>query len=212
MGFFQSPIKLINILLKQKDINNCVRKSSGWFFSEEAKNEYRCYTTVSQKAEFFFEYLFSIAKTKDNLNALYNIAFVMADSMVDSNLEFGGLSNVMNPDLNPLVAYVKESIIVKGTKDCDYGNVYASELLCALHKEKKPNNYILPGRNGYLRLAKQNPDGSFPDMYKIERDIIWSFCNDRENNLCIGPFAYDICQTEEDDSQDEIKGFFAKEN
>lgn len=211
MGFFQSPIKLIDILMNKKSIGESVAKPDWWFTSERGKQAFLKADTLPKKTKFFYDYLVSVAEYKKNTEVLYKLAFIMADSMLNSKLEFGGFPNVLDSDKNPLVAYVKKEMIPE-SDETDFGVIYASIFICALHKEKHPNNYLYPARKPYTRLTKQNPDGSFPDMYIIEREIIWSFCSDTEDKLNIGPYSYSIYEVEEDDSEDEENGFFAEED
>lgn len=91
-----------------------------------------------------------------------------------------------------------------------YRNIYIARLLCALHKEKHPKDYLFPDRKPIEKLAQRNADGSFSDMYKIERDIIWVFNADNTNNFSVGPFTYDIVGFE-DDGDDTEEEFFARE-
>lgn len=211
MGFFQSPLKLLNILTNQSAIAESEAKPSAWYTSEEGKQAYLNADTLPKKTFFFYEYLLSIARYKGNKGVLYKIAFVMADSMVNSELEFAGYPNVIDPAKNPLVAYVKSGVIPENTGESDFTLIICSQLLCALHGEKYPRNYLLPSRKPYTRLTKQNPDGSFPDMYKIERELIWSLCTDTRDKLDIGPFIYEIGGGEDDDSEDKVEGYFAEE-
>ena len=211
MGFFQSPVKLIDILKNKNSISESEAKPSSWFISEEGKQSFLNANTLPKKTLFFYEYLLSVAKYKENKEALYKIAFIMADSMVNSELEFGGFPNILDSAKNPLVAYIKTEMMPKNSGRTNFGDIYASHLICALHKEKYPNNYLYSGRKPYNRLTKQKPDGSFSDMYIIEREIIWSFCTDTKDKLSIGPYSYSICEADDDDSADKIEGFFAKE-
>lgn len=208
MGFLQSPMALIRIL-KDKDAvdSSSLQQTAQWFMSGEGRAAYTAANTLLKKTEYFFDYLQTVAKSKGNRSFLYKLAFVMADAMDKSSLEFAGYPNILDASKNPLVAYVASEII---TDESEYRNIYIARLLCALHKEKHPKDYLFPDRKPIEKLAQRNADGSFSDMYKIERDIIWVFNADNTNRFSVGPFAYDIIGFE-DDGDDTEEGFFAKE-
>ena len=123
-----------------------------------------------------------------SLKELYKIAFIMVDAMVDSNLEFGGISNVMNPNLNPIV-----HTAIFG-KMCD--NDIISSLIRALHKDEGKDKIL------YTQLTPLNDDGSFSDMYKIERDIIWAFSDKTDDQMSIGPFYFNIVELDDNSFED----------
>lgn len=211
MGFFISPTKLIDIIRNKEKINDCELFSSEWFTSTDGHNAYKNADTLFKKVSFYYEYLLSVALDKKNTEALWKIAFIMADSIENSSLEFGRYPDILNPKKNPLVAYTVYEVMANNSAGDDFGAIDASQLLCALHKEKFPNNYIYSCRKPYSRLTNIKSDSMTSDLYKVEREIIWAFCVNTSDKLDIGPFTYSICEKEDDDSKDEVEGFFALE-
>lgn len=208
MGFFHSPMTLIRILTNKNEINsNNPRHDISWFMSGKGRVAYNNANTLLKKTEYFFDYLQTVAKSKENLSFLYKLAFVMADTMDKSLLEFAGYPNILDASKNPLVAFVAAEPIPGDDK---YRNIYIARLLCALHKEKHPNDYYYSSRKPYERLTPRNADGSFSDMYKIERDIIWTFNAGNTDKFSAGPFSYSIVEDKEDADDIEL-GFFAEE-
>lgn len=112
MGFLQSPMALIRIL-KDKDAvdSSSLQQTAQWFMSGEGRAAYTAANTLLKKTEYFFDYLQTVAKSKENRSFLYKLAFVMADAMDKSSLEFAGYPNILDASKNPLVAYVASEII-----------------------------------------------------------------------------------------------------
>lgn len=197
MGFFVSPVKLINLLKKKDEINKSQPKPEAWYTSEEGKQAYAEAKSTTQKSRFFFDYLCAIpvGKGKATRPLTYKLAFIIADSMVGSKLEFGGYPNVLDASKNPLVAYYKQGFSM------NEGNALAADLLCALHGQTDPKDYLRPERKPYLHLTQRNADGTCSDLYKIERDIIWAFCTKTDDALKTGPFNYDIVKNNVGDKE-----------
>lgn len=176
MSFFGPIIKVVNSMFPQKPaLKDCYSES--WYFSSEGKSAYESLSSVCEKTLFFMNYLRCIQNKKNNpdvVEILYKIAFVMSNSMVDSNLEFGGYPNILNQDKNPFVYYVKHNLL-----NHEYVPIYCEEtlplvLLKLLHygPDNKSDNADIP--YGIITFCEENEPIS--DMYKIERDII-SVCS-----------------------------------
>ena len=112
MGFFYSPMKLIELIKNSNSIANELKENDAdWYFSKEGEAAYKNATSPAQKTMYFFDYLLAIAKSKDNRDVLYRIAYIMANSMDSSSLEFAGHPNILDPAKNPLVHYIKNNYL-----------------------------------------------------------------------------------------------------
>lgn len=181
MGLFISPKKLIELLKNKDNLSLQFRQSPEWFLSEAGQTVYQKCETKADRILFFYEYLNAISGCSHELqNLMYRLAFVMEDSMLNSALPFAGFPQIMDEAKNPIVAMAKE-------KRIDESKCCVADLLrriCALTGQA-PNSVNL-----YQGLSKQNEDGSFPDQYIIEREIIWAFgvCKQLKD----GDFSYTI--------------------
>ena len=120
-----APItKVINSLIPEKSALKEGRPES-WYFSSEGKEAYDSLSNACEKTKFFLNYLCIVQqqsksvseahrKSDEDLHLywlLYKIAFVMSSSMVESQLEFGGYPNVLDPQKNPFDYYVKNNVL-----------------------------------------------------------------------------------------------------
>ena len=147
---------------------------ASWYFSPEGKKAYNKLSDAREKTRFFLNYLCEIqtqsASLKDGYyeledfwlrSSLYDIALTMARSMVDSQLEFGGYPNIIDPKKNPFISYIMEN----GAPST--GEAYANfplVLLRLLHGGANAND------DHILTFLEENEP--LTDLYKIERDII----------------------------------------
>ena len=219
------PKAIIQLLKNQKEIEERLIKAypdEDWYFSQEGKEAYKKLSSLGQKTHFFLDYLLSVAKTPDCHEYLYRIAFVMANSMVDSALEFGGYPNVLDESKNPLVRRIKNEVLVIGD---EYWETYCGIFLCVLHNgtDEQESMYIYKDRP-FNRLSYCKENEPLTDMYKIERDIISVFslrnesfydeCDEDEDNkksvnekLSFVPYLYSILpDSDDDESVDDIDG------
>ena len=149
------------LILKKPELKETYGES--WYFSAEGKKAYENLLSNADKTRFFMNYLRTIERKDLNelhmsySYTLYRIAYVMAHSMVDSKLEFGGYPNVLDETKNPLVKYVKHCS--SEHKKCD------KPLFC----------FQLIRRFGENSISFCDDGQSPTDMYKIERDIIFMF-------------------------------------
>lgn len=181
MGLFISPKKLIELLKNKDNLSLQFRQSPEWFLSETGQTEYRKCETKADRILFFYEYLNAIYTFPYELRDLvYRLAFVMEDSMLNSSLPFAGFPQIMDEAKNPIVAMAKEKRIDE-SRDCVAALL---QRICALTGKTSASV------NLYQELTEQNTDGSFPDQYIIEREIIWAFgvCKQLKD----GDFSYTI--------------------
>lgn len=194
MGFFYSPMKLIELI---KDSNSIAKElkenDADWYFSKEGENAYKNAKTPAQKTMYFFDYLMAVSKSKDNRDVIYRTAYVMANSMDSSSLEFSGYPNILDSTKNPLVNYIKTTSL--GSKE---RTAYGLMMLAALNHEVDATKYLNTKYKPYTRLTYCEANGTMTDKYKIERDIIGAFCVDFSGQY-MPPYMYEIAESSNDD-------------
>lgn len=164
--------KMVNSLLPEKPALK-EGYSEEWYFSPEGKNAYESLSTPCEKTKFFLNHLRSIEqKTNDSssVDLLYKIAFVMSNSMVDSQLAFGGYPNILDATKNPFIGYVKSNAIRYYSND---DKIYCLEFLRLLHYGPCSNKDESDLPYGLISFCGDNEIPS--DIYKIERDIMSVF-------------------------------------
>ena len=178
MAKFGSVFKVINSLIPQKSALKEGRPES-WYFSHEGKEAYNSLSNECEKTRFFLNYLCVVQQQSKSVSEgrregnedlllywlLYNIAFVMSNSMVDSKLEFGGYPNILDIQKNPFLYYVKHNVLP--TKFCKAYDEVPLVLLRLLHNHQNNND------NNIITFLEENEP--LTDLYKIERDIITIF-------------------------------------
>lgn len=199
MGFIYSPMKLIG-LFKERDsiVKELKKNNSNWYFTNEGEDAYNAAKTPAQKTVYFFNYLTSITEHKDKREVLYKIAYIMANSMDSSSLEFAGYPNILDPEKNPLVNYVKTTGLVASDQVA-----YGLMLLAALNNEKDARLFLYAKHKPYNRITYLESDGSASDKYKIERDIIGAFCTGFSGKF-MPPYTYEITEPTADDVDDDV--------
>ncbi len=182
MPMFYSPFKLLEIIKQSSTVPQSTAQTHdvNWFMSTEGKRAYDQASTVTQKALYFYEYLRCVSKIEASVEAsefLQKVAFIMANSMDNSNLEFAGYPNMLDETKNPILALIKS--------DHYYDGRIVADMLAALHHESDSDNYLKPEKKPYLHLEYAE-NGQYSDMYKIERNIIWMLATGES----AGPFNY----------------------
>lgn len=197
MGFFYSPMKLIGLIKVRNTILKELKDNTAdWYFSEEGEKAYKNAKMPAQKTMYFFNYLTAVAKSKDNRDILYKTAYIMANSMDNSSLDFAGYPNILDSTKNPLVNYIKNSSL--GSKDHVANGLM---MLAALNHEADATRYLNTKYKPYTRLTYCGENSSVSDKYKIERDIIGAFCVDFSEQY-MPPYMYEIVETPNDDEND----------
>jgi len=189
MKFFLGPKKLMELYKNSGDIAAKLKagKDKQWYFSAEGEAAYKSASTQGKKVLYFFDYLCILAG--DTCNAeeqknLYRMAHIMANSMDGSKLDFGGYPNILQAEKNPFIKLVE---FIKFTEKGFSLNKYdrykdaknAIKLLSALHGVSED---VYAENKAFTRLATCSADGSVTDIYKLERDIIGTYCCDKEKN------------------------------
>ena len=201
MGFFVSPATLLRLLKNRVNIADRLKaRDKNWYFTKEGQEAYVSAEGVGAKCYHFYEYLKKLSNISGNSRALLRLAFVMAHTMVDSSLEFGGYPNVIDPQKNPLVACVQSGTLssMEAVDGC------CAALLAALHGEQSMAPYAEP--RGHEKLSYCQDDALATDLYRIERDIITVFCSESKDTLP-PPFLYDVvgANASEEDNHEELE-------
>ena len=169
--YFCSPVKLYKLFVNRNKIADklSMQYDSSWYFSARGKAAYQKAKTVAEKTRYFYHYLLTVVhkipqddKYRSTFEYYQKLAFVMAHSM-DASSVYGGYPNILKPEINPLVRYVQEN-----PQTSVYG-ASALDLIKLFHENESPKSE-LPHPLDYLTLPEK--DGSYSDLYKIERDII----------------------------------------
>jgi hypothetical protein len=203
MPLFSTLFKLIGIIKDKEAVQDyLIPRTREWFFSENGHQAYNKASTVPDKTIFFYNYLCCISPQKKNLDFLERIAFIMANSMDQSNLPFAGYPNILDKDKNPFIKLAEDGFAApENNKDFE-----TAVLLAVLHGENDIESYFSLAQRTYLKLT-YSADGMYSDTQKIERAIIWSGKCDEKNKLHNPPLSYDILQeiilAEMDEEQDE---------
>ena len=142
---------------------------------------------MPDKTIFFYNYLCCVSPQKKNLDFLERIAFIMANSMDQSNLPFAGYPNILDKDKNPFIRLAEDGF-KSPENDKDFETAV---LLAVLHGENEIEGYFSPLQKTYLKLT-YSTDGTYSDIQKIERNIIWSGKCDEKNKLRHPPLSYEI--------------------
>lgn len=195
MSLFFSPSRLLEIMKDKETIQSyLIPCTKEWYFSEAGHQAYNKASTVPDKTVFFYNYLYCISPQKNNLLFLERIAFIMANSMDQSNLPFAGYPNILDEGKNPFVAFVETGVELPKENNSQKGLAKKMEtalLLAVLRGESSIEEYLLPPKKPYLKLTYPT-DGTYSDIQKIERNIIWSGKYDEKDKLDNPPLQYEI--------------------
>ena len=118
-----------------------------WFLSDAGRKALAETKTTVELTDYTYHYLKCILANKTLLpNAdLYNLAFVFADSMVNSNQSYAGKENILNENTHPFVAYFQKMKRNISTKNLCY------EMLLILFGAVDPfdsNKWIYDNKRG----------------------------------------------------------------
>ena len=124
MGVFYSPMRLIELIKNKGSITEINKKhGADWYFTKEGEKAYTDAKTPAQKTMYFFDYLQAVVESTDIVEEIvYSVAYVMANSVDSSSLDFAGYPNILDTDKNPLIKCLKtpkfsmEQAVEKGIK------------------------------------------------------------------------------------------------
>lgn len=174
-----------------------------WYFSEAGHRAYGQAKTLAEKMRYFYDYLLAVSPQKQKPEFLQRIAFIMAHSMDHSDLPFAGYPNILDKKLNPLVALIKNGYVSPEMESCS-GPIVPEDfdtaiLLTKIHQKDDDKAGFQAEVGGYFSIEKKPylkfdypTSGTYTDIQKIERDIIWSRKLNPETELSKPPFRYDI--------------------
>ena len=216
MGGFYSPMKLIELIKNRAMFSQELEvRDEKWYFSKAGAAAYKNAITPAQKTMYFFNYLLTVAKSKpkddkndysawyekerskDHKDIIFRTAYIMANSIDSSSLEFGEYPNILDSTKNPLVDYIKNYELGSNSR-----TTHGIMMLAKFHNEPKATKYIHAKYEPYNFLSYCSADGGVSDKYKLERDIIGVFCVDSSNKI-FPPYVYDIVDPDYDDDYDD---------
>ena len=176
-----------------------LKKDKQWFLSEEGGKKFAALNCVGDRAVFIYSYLKTISNEafeKDNI--LFKTAFLLADEVYNSNLEYSQYPEILSEKANPFVAFLSNS--KKGyTEDQIYciflsfihgisnpfnkadwiynekmfkDDEYIHKLDELGHMFVIPNKLFLPNAEAYKCDEKYN---------MIQLEVVWLFCKDRRS-------------------------------
>ena len=87
-----------------------INQPLGWFSTDEAAQKFNSLESLADKTVFIFSYLSKIADASfEENNTLFKMSFLLADAINKSNIPYSEYKNLINPDANPFVSYIKNS-------------------------------------------------------------------------------------------------------
>lgn len=84
-----------------------LKKDKQWFLSEEGGKAFAALTSIGDRAVFLYSYLVNIASDSlEKQNATFKTAFLLADAVYGSDVEYSSYENLLNEKTNPFVAFL----------------------------------------------------------------------------------------------------------
>lgn len=196
MGFFMSPIKLVDVLVNSKSINEQMKThGSDWIFSNKGKKAYYRANTIAKRTELIYRYLIFRDDSTDTKSKKQTIAYIIASTMAGTSKEYGEYPNILDNEYNPLIDYVFSDDFDEFDDPDEYGEErqMVAALLAALHGEDDTELY-LPFVGTYENLTPYEED---PELFLIERSIIFNFCGDKYLKYGVGPYSLNFSESED---------------
>lgn len=148
---------------------------TGWYLSAEGVKQYEGLSSLEERTLFLYRYLRTIANNSfEKDNALMRVAFLLADGVAGSYAPYKAYPDLIAPEKNPLVAYLKNAKQYPGLKP-----LYVV-LLAVLQGKADPansglwiyDNAILSKSNLGDWLLEQGM-GYLPDKYNslVDKDV-----------------------------------------
>ncbi len=172
-----------------------IKKEKSWFLSEEGGKTFAALDSVGDRAVFIYSYLKNIANERfEKNNIIFKTAFLIADAVYNSDIEFSQYPNLLNEQVNPFIAFLKNAKIsysneqiyciylafVHSIADPTKKNewIYSEKYFKDKHYLFKceelghmfvmPNESLLPDMSAYK---------CSPKLELIQLEIIWLFKN-----------------------------------
>lgn len=159
-----------------------------WSDDEEGKALFDSLKTPAERTLFFYEHLLRLKNISTDIGIsksnVYKLAYIMANVISGSTIEFGGYPDIL---------YEEKNIIVKCVRVFGKDESVSSSALGALMLEKVSGvtNSLDFESKPYNGLTRCDKNGDFSDQYKLERYMMGTLCTDDESER-ITPYIYDI--------------------
>lgn len=210
MSFFTSPIKLVNVLTSGKKINEEIKpKDVKWFLSSEGAKSYKAATTIAQKTELIYLCMLAHKKDADEKDTLEKLAWVIAVAADGTSKPYGQWPGIFDVSVNPLLKFAVKTkfaslvdmIRVSQNSGYDYmdlvdanrNNIIANAI-AAVQESDCADELYFNAPKPYLYLTKYQDD---PELFFIERCIIFALSNSESILDGIGPYSYGGLEEEE---------------
>lgn len=156
MGFFHSPIKLIQVICSVTKNDFLFAKNAEWFLSDKGRAVYEKYNGY-EKTYFFYNYLNATSKlSRDDKS---KVAIFMSECLLGTSCEFGNYPNILSYSKNPVLNAINgESHIPSALK-------ILNKLRAYFGKEAVES---------YTDLTSPD-DAENVELFKLEQYIIWFF-------------------------------------
>ncbi len=215
MGFFTSPLKLVNVLTSGKKINEEIKpKDVKWFLSSEGAKSYKSATTIAQKTELI--YLCMLAYNKDaDKDMAQKFAWVIAVAADGSSKPYGQWPGIFDISVNPLLKFAVKTkfaslvSLIKVSREYDYDymdladanrNNIIAKAIAAAQESNNAGKLYYNCEKPYLYLTKYEDDS---ELFFIERCIIFAISNGGTVLDGIGPYSFGGLEEAEEDEDDE---------
>lgn len=87
-----------------------LKKDKQWFLSDEGSKKFAALSSVGERAVFIYSYLKTFAsETLEKENILFKTAFLLADAVVNSAVEYGAYPKLLDETANPFVAFISNA-------------------------------------------------------------------------------------------------------
>lgn len=112
-----------------------LQKDTAWFLSEEAVRQYESLSSLEERVLFLYSYLRTIAHEDiEREHTLMKMAFLLADGVGRSAAPYAVYPDLIRPEKNPFVAYVKNAKFVPAAPKM------VAVMMAILHEKVSPNN------------------------------------------------------------------------
>lgn len=148
---------------------------TGWYLSDEGVKQYEGLSSLEERTLFLYRYLRTIANDSfEQDNALMRVAFLLADGVAGSYAPYKAYPDLLLPEKNPLVMYLKNAKKYPGLKP-----LYVV-LMAVLQGKADPTNSSLwiydnaiLGRSDLAEWLKEQGMGYLPDKFNalVEKEV-----------------------------------------
>lgn len=87
-----------------------LKNDKQWFLSDEGSKKFVALSSVGERAIFIYSYLKTfVSETLEKDNFLFKTAFLLADAVVNSEVEYCTYPNLLDEKVNPFVAFLSNA-------------------------------------------------------------------------------------------------------